>query len=105
MVSKILPDAIKSYQNASKMTTPDASLEPRNAATGPGFAEFLKDGVETAIHAQRTGEAMTARYLDGKADLHDVVNAMSNAETMLNTVVAVRDRVIQSYQEIMRMPI
>ncbi len=35
----------------------------------------------------------------------DVVQAVSNAELTLQTVVAVRDRVVNAYQEIMRMPI
>ena len=41
----------------------------------------------------------------GKADLTDVVTAVSEAETALNTVVAIRDRVISAYQDIIKMPI
>ena len=41
----------------------------------------------------------------GEADVTDVVMAVTNAETTLQTVVAVRDRVMAAYQEILRMPI
>ncbi len=41
----------------------------------------------------------------GKSDIVDVVTAISAAESSLETVVAVRDQVIQAYQEILRMPI
>jgi flagellar hook-basal body complex protein FliE len=41
----------------------------------------------------------------GKAELVDVVTAVANAETTLETVISLRDRVITAYQEIMRMPI
>jgi flagellar hook-basal body complex protein FliE len=41
----------------------------------------------------------------GKADLTEVVTAVTNAEITLKTVLAIRDRVIQAYQEIARMPI
>ena len=40
-----------------------------------------------------------------QADLNDIVTAVNNAEMTLQTVVAIRDRVIQAYQEILRMPI
>ena len=40
-----------------------------------------------------------------QAELADVITAVSNAEVTLQTVVAIRDRVIQAYQDIMRMPI
>ena len=41
----------------------------------------------------------------GGADVTQVVTAVAEAETVLNTVMAVRDRVIAAYQEILRMPI
>jgi flagellar hook-basal body complex protein FliE len=41
----------------------------------------------------------------GKADINDVVMAMSQAERTLQTVVTLRDRAVQAYQQIMRMPI
>jgi flagellar hook-basal body complex protein FliE len=41
----------------------------------------------------------------GNVDIRDVVMAVNNAEVTLQTVVAVRDKVIAAYQDIMRMPI
>lgn len=46
-----------------------------------------------------------ARAHSGAADLTDVVTAVGKAELTLQTVVAVRDKVIQAYQEVLRMPI
>ena len=51
------------------------------------------------------GEKLSAQSVAGKAELTDVVTAVTSAELTLQTVVAVRDRVISAYQEIMRMPI
>ena len=42
--------------------------------------------------------------LTGKVDLADLVTAVSNAELSLNTVIAIRDKVIGAYQDIIRMP-
>ena len=41
----------------------------------------------------------------GKADIQDVVLAVSNAEMALETVVAVRDTAIKAYKEIMQMTV
>jgi flagellar hook-basal body complex protein FliE len=48
---------------------------------------------------------MSADAMVGKADLQQVVEAVTAAELGLSTVTAVRDRVVAAYQEIMRMPI
>ena len=50
-------------------------------------------------------ESKIAQQVSGKAELIDVVTAISSAEASLETVMAVRDQVISAYQEIMRMPI
>ena len=43
--------------------------------------------------------------LTKETSLVDIVTAVTNAEVALETAVAVRDRVIAAYQEIIRMPI
>jgi flagellar hook-basal body complex protein FliE len=48
---------------------------------------------------------MAIKQVAGQADIVDVVNAVNAAELSLDTVVAVRDKVIQAYQSIMQMPI
>jgi flagellar hook-basal body complex protein FliE len=48
---------------------------------------------------------MSAAAVQGKADMIDVLQAVTEAETTLNTVLSIRDRLVQSYQEIMRTPI
>jgi flagellar hook-basal body complex protein FliE len=45
------------------------------------------------------------KAITGKADLNDVIVAVNDAEMTLQTVVGLRDRMIQAYQEILRMPI
>ena len=53
----------------------------------------------------KQSEAVTLKGITGKADIQDVVLAVSNAEIALETVVAVRDTAIKAYKEIMSMPI
>lgn len=72
---------------------------------GAGFGEMLTEALQSTVDAQKTAEATSVKAVNGKADVTDVVTAVTNAEVALDTVVAVRDRVISAYQEIMRMPI
>ena len=70
-----------------------------------GFADLLKSAMGDAVQASRHAETQMVKQVQGKAQLIDVVTAVSSAESSLNTVMAIRDQVINAYQEIMRMPI
>ncbi|MDD3445384.1 MAG: flagellar hook-basal body complex protein FliE [Zavarzinia sp.] len=61
----------------------------------------MDDAVATSVQADRTSMAAAA----GKADVTQVVTALTNAEVTLQAVVAVRDKVVSAYKEIMSMPI
>ena len=58
--------------------------------------------MQSAIDAQHTSEKTAAASLVGKADMTEVLQAVNSAEVALNTVIAVRDRVVNAYEEIMR---
>lgn len=96
-------NAIGAFNKAAGLGS--AGLEPRDTPKGADFASMVKDAAEAAIEAGRKSEQVTVQAVAGNADLADVVTAVNNAEITLQTVVAVRDRVINAYQEIMRMPI
>lgn len=75
------------------------------AADGGSFGQMMKQVTVDAIETIRGGEQATALAVTGKADLTDVVEAMTAAELTLQTASAIRDRMLNAYQEIMRMPI
>jgi flagellar hook-basal body complex protein FliE len=95
--------AAKAYAAVQKTL----GAEPSAASTGAGagFADILKSAMSGAVQASRHAESQMAAQVQGKAELVDVVTAISAAEASLETVMAVRDQVISAYQEIMRMPI
>jgi flagellar hook-basal body complex protein FliE len=84
---------------------------PPGAAGGtsggqPGaFAGMVKSAIEDTASALKKSEALSTQALVNPADLGQVVAAVASAEVTLQTVVAVRDRVVQAYQDILRMPI
>jgi len=92
--------AAKAYAQTQNVTTSGAA-----PAAAPGFADILQNTLGQAAQATRHAESQMAAQVAGKAELIDVVTAVASAEASLETVIAVRDQVIQAYQEIMRMPI
>ena len=75
------------------------------AAGGADFGSLVRDSVEQVVDQGRKAEQLQGNLLAGKADMIDVVTAVSETEVALETMVSVRDRVIAAYEEIMRMPI
>jgi len=71
----------------------------------PTFEKTLTDALHSAVGTMRVGETASAQGATGQGDLVGVVNAVTAAELTLETVVAIRDRVISAYQDIMKMPI
>ena len=98
--------AVKAYAAAqSQAAGALAGAGAAKEAGGAGFAEMLKQVMTDTMQASKAAETQMAAQVQGKAELIDVVTAISSAEASLETVMAVRDQVIQAYQEIMRMPI
>ena len=78
---------------------------PSPASSGVDFGATLHRAIENAVEIGRTADVAATAALRGEGSVTDVVLAVSRAELALQTAVAVRDRVVAAYQEIMRMPI
>jgi flagellar hook-basal body complex protein FliE len=94
------------YQTAARVggVSQAAALGPVQTPGG-SFSDALASAVKQATTTLHAGEAASAQGASGKGDLVQVVNAVTAAELTLETVVAIRDRVINAYQDIMKMPI
>jgi flagellar hook-basal body complex protein FliE len=95
-----IAQAVAAYANAAKAGPGMAAREG-----GGGFADMVQQAAQDSVGALQKGEAASLQAVSGKADLAEVVTAVTNAEATLQTVAALRDRVISAYQEILRMPI
>jgi flagellar hook-basal body complex protein FliE len=98
--------AAAAYRAAAQITTqtPPASIAPGNLPGG-NFSDFLSGAIKDSINTMRQGEQAATQQVQGKANLVDVVQSVNAAELTLDTVVAVRDKVVAAYQSIMNMPI
>ena len=70
----------------------------------PDFAAMLRDAVSGVVEQGRVSEAKTATYANGKGNVIDVVTAVAETQVAMETMVAVRDKVITAYEDIMKMP-
>jgi flagellar hook-basal body complex protein FliE len=101
-LDKISNPALVANLYSSTQKAADASSGGESAVS---FGDLMKAGVKEAVGSLKAGEAASAAAVTGKADLSQVVQAITKAEMTLQTVVAVRDRMMSAYQEILRMPI
>lgn len=85
---------------------PAGTGEAQNAAAGgSSFADLLADGLQQAVDSQKNAEQLSSQAVVGKADINDVIMAVQNADVVLNTVVAIRDKVVAAYQDVLRMSV
>jgi flagellar hook-basal body complex protein FliE len=100
--------AMNAYKNATKMggmPTPELDSDSAANAGKPAFGDLLTESLSTAKNKAYQSEGVSAKSLVNEAELHELVTSVTNVELTLNTVVAVRDRVINAYQDILKMPI
>ena len=90
------------YKNTANIATSGVSSGTEDQVS---FGSLFKAGLEKVVETQKASEKISADAVQGKAAVTDVVQAVTEAEVTVQTAVAVRDRVINAYQEIMRMPI
>jgi flagellar hook-basal body complex protein FliE len=74
-------------------------------ADGQSFGATLQRALEGAVETGHNADAQAMQAISGGGNLTDVVTALSHAELALQTATAIRDRVLQAYQDIIKMPI
>lgn len=87
--------ATQGYHQARTAAAP----EPGSAEAG--FANFFSNFADTLSRGEATAEAA----MTGRADPHALVQALADSQLAVETVATVRDKVVEAYQEILRMPV
>jgi flagellar hook-basal body complex protein FliE len=89
--------AVAAYHAASSPAEP--------AAQASGFGGLFKRALEQGVEVGRSAEAASTAAMLGQGGVTEAVLAISKAELTLQSAVAVRDRIVSAYQDVMRMPI
>ncbi len=69
------------------------------------FGGALQRAIGDAVDTGHQAETQSMQAIAGGGNLSEVVTAVNKAEVVLQTTVAIRDRMVQAYQQIMNMPI
>ena len=69
------------------------------------FSELVGEAVSNTVETARQADKTAVAGLKGEASTQQVVEATLELETTVRVAVAMRDKVVQAYQEILRMPI
>lgn len=93
--------ASRHYGTAKRVTAPEGLEQPKPNNDGGMVAK----GVESFSDVLKSVETTATQYASGATDAQSVVEALANAEMALETAVTVRNRVVEAYQELLRMPI
>lgn len=101
MLNNVLPiNNIQNSQSVSSSTTGNASN------VGQSFSNFLGQALDNVNKSEQTANAMVQGLANGNGqNMHDVMLAMEKSSILLQTTVEVRNKVIDAYQEIMRMQV
>lgn len=95
--------AANAYANLARIL--DSGGAGKNSDSGPSFSSVLKDAIGGVLETGRKSDAQTVAMASGKANVMDVVTAVAETDVAVSTLVSVRDKVIQAYEDIMKMTI
>jgi len=96
--------AARTYGAAQKLLTPDrAKSGPESSAPNGGF--HPEKIVQEMAQSIAKSESAATAFMAGRADPHSVVEALASAELAVETAVTLRNKVVEAYQELMRMPV
>ncbi len=99
--------ALRNYSTTKQALSPDnvASAVKKDgqleSAKPEGLAKAASEFADVFSNAEATAQAMSV----GEADPHSVVQALATAEVALEAAVTVRNKVVEAYQELLRMPV
>lgn len=93
--------ALRHYQAAQKSIAPDQVAKLSGAEEKSKLTQGVEEFSKVFENVEKTVQAASV----GQADAHSVVEAMATAEMALETAVTVRNRVVEAYQELLRMPV
>jgi len=91
--------AAEAYNVTRPVTAPDPLHKQTSVETG--FGKLAEDFVATLQQSEETAKAA----MTGDADPHSLVQALVQTELAVETAVTLRDKVVEAYQEILRMPV
>lgn len=96
-----ISNALSAYKQADNVGMGGASSSATPVG-GEKFSDMLEGFLGDTVESVRNSESMATKGAVGKADLQEVILAVSDAEVMMKTLTSIRDKLISAYQEVIR---
>lgn len=101
-----ISQALNAYQRAARQQITGSQSEAASSAKAQDeFGDLVRSAIMEARKIGERSEKMSIAAINDRADITQVVTAVAEAELTLQTVVNVRDKVLEAYNDIIRMPV
>lgn len=98
--------SIQGAGNPAGLMKINQGIQPTPFESQQSFGTFLKDAIQEVNAKQIESDTMTQKLILGEnVDLHNVMITAQKASIALNATMEIRNKVIEAYQEIIRMPV
>ncbi len=94
--------ALNAYNEAARGRA--KSADTKGGPSGSEFADLVKGAIEEAKKIGERSEQLSIAGIVDRADISQVITAVAEAEATIQTVVTIRDKVLEAYKDILRMP-
>lgn len=99
-------DKISSLDLTPVLSKMVSSPQPPPKNEGPSFGDIMKESIQKVDQSQKEADQMLQDFINMKnKDLHQVMIAWEKADVSLQLLIKVRSKILEAYQDVMRMPV
>jgi len=98
------PISAKALSSAIQKAGASSAVEPVSGARAGDFVDSLKGWLDSVNDSAGQANQAVNGMVNGTGDVHTAMIALQRADTMLELTVQVRNKLVQAYQDVMRMP-
>lgn len=97
-------DALSAYNKVGNLNNVFSGKDI-DATGGPNFTQLVAEALDKTVDKLKIAETKAKGSVTGEVSMEDLAVAVANAEMSLKTAIAIRDKLVTAFQDIIRMPI
>jgi flagellar hook-basal body complex protein FliE len=101
----LIPGSTGSIGSIGSNGAPGAAGAAGSSGAGGDFSNTLKDLLGKVDESSDAANDAVSKMIDGTGDVHEAMIALQHADVMLQMTVQIRNKLVQAYQDVMRMPV
>lgn len=101
----LIPGSTGSIGSIGSKGSAGAAGAAGSSGAGGDFSNTLKDLLGKVDESSEAANDAVSKMIDGTGDVHEAMIALQHADVMLQMTVQIRNKLVQAYQDVMRMPV